>query len=376
MPYKQGRPKQNDTGEFEYCFSDINIMRTKRRCMPNIPKPWPKGLEVKDSKYNSLEDELWVYIKYRMQYDGYSIPTDAINYFLQEAFRKEDIRSELRSFMRYLSQDERFVFEGPSRVRMVRVIDRSEVEETEGWKVIAAGIVNFMLDITTKEATWRSLELNASDLFTHFEKQNGDKMLGFSKEAFDFAVVQLVKDNRILIKGEDTEFISFPTGFDWINEEYRFIWCNGSGFLGQGDKKSSGVRLPVRVWDRIEEITDKLNRDKFQLAGEQFLRMVSPKGGVMNPYEESDEYTDNALLGLIMQGHNQITRFTTTQIIEAAIELVNAEIMRSNMNDWEDYVEKHERFRKTGVVDMIVDGKEVEIKTRVEPAYDYDEFRF
>ena len=300
----------------------LNIVRAKSVAMPEPLKPWPRGLEVKNPKFYSLEDELWHYLRFDcnpFNHSGFKISTEAISSFVQQVFNREDVSSEVRSFMRYLQRVERFVFEGPSRSRYVTVVDIEELESTLGWKEIANGIINHMLDETIRQGS--RMSTNKSNILEYLDKNE----IPYNDNSFNRAIDNLNSESRIANPG-----LPLPIAIQSMIQEDDSITWNIGGFIGTGEKKSSGLRLPVRTWDRIQRLRDTLNKE-----GVMMLTKSSPVG-FGSHLEIFDDYTDNDIIKLALTKLLTMSEITTSEVVEAAVEVLYSGIQGHEHQEQEE----------------------------------------
>ena len=276
--------------------------------------------------YNSLEDELFEVLATMGV-----VFTDFINQFLQNKFEKEDVTIERRSFMRYLSRDMRFVFEGPMRTRTVKVAELNELDRTSGWLEISDQIINYMISLTVKEGI--GVTTSKDDICQHFEDLTGDKFLHHSEIALDHAIDMLMIERRIagigdldyLLNQKDTSKV--PIG-----------WGQG-GFVGYSSrgKKSGGLHLSSRSWEVAKKIGEDLNRisesimwnihpskeDRNSMTHEEFKSTTwdmverTSKAEKMDLF---DDITDNPILKLALWRGS----LTAADVVDTAIEVLKS----------------------------------------------------
>jgi len=287
-------------------------------------KPWPLGLSVMSESSNSLEDEL-----FEALYTRGVVFTDFINQFLQNKFQKEDVTIERRSFMRYLSRDMRFVFEGPMRSRTVKVADLNELERTSGWLEISDQIINYMISLTIKEGI--GVTTSKEDICQHFEDIRGDKFLHHSEIALDHAIEMLKIERRIQGCGDlnallnEKDFSRAPIG-----------WSQGGfvGFSSRG-KKSGGLHLSSRSWEVAKEICKEFNFIHVKAMEKNIRGFIKAKDttdtdsildhvyrgtsmtGKMDLY---DDITDNPILKLALWRGS----LTAADVVDTAIEVLRS----------------------------------------------------
>jgi len=287
-------------------------------------KPWPLGLSVMTENYNSLEDELFEELSTRGV-----VYTEFINKFLQDKFQKEDVKIERRSFMRYLTRDIRFIFEGPMRSRTVKTADLSELERTSGWLEISENIINYMIGLTIKEGI--EVTTTKEEICQYFERKTGDKYLRYSKNALDHAVKMLMIERRICGVGDLNRLLNIED--DW---KAPIGWSQGSfvGYSSNG-KKSGGLHLSSRSWEVAKKIKEELNKinqtvmwrlhpnkeERDNMSDEEFKSVVWDMVERSSKAEKMDlfnDITDNPILKLALWRGG----LTTADVIDTAIEVL------------------------------------------------------
>ena len=294
--------------------------------MSDSNKPWPLGLSVMSENYNSLEDELFEVLSTMGV-----VFTDFINQFLQHKFEKDDVTIERRSFMRYLSRDMRFVFEGLMRTRTVKVAELNQLERTSGRLEISDEIINYMISLTVKEGI--GVTTTKDDICQHLEDMKGDKFLHHSEAALDYAIEMLMIERRIGGVG-DLEYLKNQTDFS----EVPIGWTQG-GFVGYSSrgKKSGGLHLSSRSWEVAKEIGEDLNRinesvmwnihpskeDRDNMDPSEFsmaiMNMVE-RSSIAGKMDLFDDITDNAVLKLALWRGN----LSAADVVDTAIEVLRS----------------------------------------------------
>ncbi|RJV01246.1 MAG: hypothetical protein DWC06_02745 [Candidatus Poseidoniales archaeon] len=283
-------------------------------------RAWPLGITVVSEQFNSLEDELFDALTGR----GF-VSTDIINDFLRHKFQKENVVVERRSFMRYLSVDSRFVFDGPMRSRTVKAADLEKLERTSGWLEISDHIINYMLSLTVKEGV--GVTTNKEDICQYFQDMRGDRFLHHSEFALDYAITQLMWGRRIMA-------VEIPEASQWLEEKeldledfvgLEFGWAQGAfvGYSGNG-KKSGGLHLSTRSWETAKEISKELNAIHKHVLWDNPQTTWGIRDGdktEMEVLKVFEEKTQNPILALALWKGD----LTASDVVDTAIEVLRSQ---------------------------------------------------